>query len=134
MTLQPLYNPPGLPLAGRRVVCFGIGASGVASGLFLNSHGVDALVVDEQPAGKLQGRLAELERAGVRALPGLTSSTSSTTATPLSASNPATLRTERRSQAGEDAVASGIRVPGASCTACLLTSSADGTRCGRAVR
>lgn len=73
MTLPPLYNPPGLPLAGRRVVCFGIGASGVASGLFLNSHGVDALVVDEQPAGKLQGRLAELERAGVRALPGLTS-------------------------------------------------------------
>ncbi|MCE5240093.1 UDP-N-acetylmuramoyl-L-alanine--D-glutamate ligase [bacterium] len=71
MSLPPLHNPPGLPLERRRAVCFGMGASGVASGLFLKAKGLDPLVVDEGPAEKLQGSLDKLQAAGVRALPGL---------------------------------------------------------------
>ncbi len=73
MSLPSPHNPPGLPLHGRRAVCFGMGASGTASGVFLKGKGLDPLVVDEGPAARLQESLTKLAAAGVRALPDLQS-------------------------------------------------------------
>ncbi len=61
-----------MELAGRRVVFFGMGRSGLAGGEFLARHGADVLVVDERPAGGLAEALTRLDELGVPARAGIT--------------------------------------------------------------
>ncbi|MGE5531581.1 MAG: UDP-N-acetylmuramoyl-L-alanine--D-glutamate ligase, partial [Bacteroidota bacterium] len=68
---QP-HTPPGMELAGRRAVFFGMGKSGLAGGEFLARHGADVLVVDERPAEELGEALTRLDELCVPARAGIT--------------------------------------------------------------
>ncbi len=58
-------------LQGRRIVCFGMGTSGLACALFLHRHGFDPLVVDEAPLERVRENWHKLQAAGIRARPGI---------------------------------------------------------------
>lgn len=62
-------EPLGMRLQGRRIVCFGMGTSGLACALFLQKHGADPLVVDEAPLERVRENWHKLQAAGIRARP-----------------------------------------------------------------
>ena len=64
-------TPASMPLAGRRVVFFGMGKSGLAGAEFLHTHGAETLVIDERPAEELDEALTQLAALGVEARAGV---------------------------------------------------------------